>query len=213
MEKPDSNTLKLFHTIVMVNYNLYEDTPVDNEKLVQEYLKKEILIEEQLQQYYSSLFVSIINKNRPFDYSKQSWDLDKLGLKKDTEKATFFLVFIDKICSQISLYRKAYDGPNWKGIREYSQLLPKINNKDYYEYDTFNFSDFKMNIYKKNRYFKEYYLLRFTEVIIGHILMMENENYSYNKINNFLLSTFISKEENSEYCVRMDVVNSYLEKK
>jgi len=213
LKKPDSITLKLFHTIIMVNYNMYESKPDDNEAVAKKYLKKDIIQNEQIQQYYGSLFVSVINKNRPFDYSKQDWNLDQLGFENDKEKAVFFLVFMDKLGSQIYNYHTAMRGPNWDGIEKYVQLLPTINGKNYYEYDAFYFKDFKMTIYKQNRYFKEYYLPKFYDILVGHILMMEQKNFDKKEINKFLLTSILSQGQYFEYCNRMDVINSYMTKK
>lgn len=213
LARPDSSTLKIFHTIIMVNYNMYESDPMDNEKVVEKYLKKDISVYEQIQQYYGSLFVSVINKNRPFDYSNLNWDLTELGLKDDKEQAVFFLVFMDKLGSQISSFHGAMRGPNWDGIEKYVQLLPKINGKNYYEFDAFYFKDFKMTIYKKNRYFKEYYIPKFYDILVAHILMMEQKEFDRTEITNFLLTSILSQKQYYEYCNRMDVINGYLKEK
>lgn len=210
LSRPDLTTLKLFHTIIMVNYNMYEKYPENNEKVAAYYLKKDITIYEQIQQYYSSIFTSVINKNRPFDYSSQNWSLDSLGFKDDKEKAVFFLVFIDRLGSQISFYLKAMRGPNWDGIEKYIKLLPKINSKHYYEFDTFYFKDFKMMIYKKERKFKEYYLPIFYDVLIAHLSMMEQKNFDQKDITKFLLTSILSTKQYYDYCNNMGFINSYL---
>jgi hypothetical protein len=213
LTRPDSVTLKLFHTIIMVNYNMYESNPDDNERVAEKFLKKEITVYEQIQQYYGSLFTSVINKNRPFDYSNQNWDLDSLGLKDDKEKAVFFLIFIDELGSQISFFHGAMRGPNWDGIEKYVKLLPKINGKNYYEFDAFYFKDFEMMIYKKDRKFKEYYLPKFYDVLVGHILMMEEKKFDRQDITKFLLTSILSQKQYYDYCNKMEVINSYLTKK
>ncbi len=213
LKKQDSITLKLFHTIIMVNYNMYESRPDDNEAVARKYLKKDIVVNEQIQQYYGSLFSSVINKNRPFDYSGQDWNLNQLGFDNDKEKAVFFLIFMDKLGSQIFHFHKAMRGPNWDGIEKYVQLLPTINGKNYYEYDAFYFKDFKMNIYKKSRYFKEYYMPIFYDILVGHISMMEQKDFDRKEINKFLLTSILSQDQYFEYCNRMDVINSYMKKK
>lgn len=213
LSRPDSATLKIFHTIIMVNYNMYESNPDDNEKVAEKFLKKNITVYEQIQQYYGSLFISVINKNRPFDYSNQNWDLDSLGFKDDKEKAVFFLVFMDKLGSQISSFHGAMRGPNWDGIEKYVKLLPKINNKNYYEFDAFYFKDFEMMIYKKERNFKEYYLPKFYDILVGHILMMEQKKFERQEITKFLLTSILSQKQYYDYCNKMDVINSYMTEK
>lgn len=209
LSRPDSVTLKIIHTIIMVNYNMYESNPNDNEKVARKFLKKKITVYEQIQQYYGSLFISVINKNRPFDYSNQNWNLDTLGFKDDKEKAVFFLVFIDKLGSQISSFHGAMRGPNWDGIEKYVEILPKINNKNYYEFDAFYFKDFEMMIYKKDRMFKKYYLPKYYDVLIGHILMMEQKSFDRRDITKFLLTSILSQKQYYDYCNKMDVINNY----
>lgn len=211
LSRPDSFTLKLFHTIIMVNYNMFEKEPQENHKVVQDYLKKDISIYELIQKYYGSLFTSVINKNRPFDYSNKNWDLNQLGLKDEKEKAIFFFVFMDKLGSQISLYMNAYNGPNWDGIERYAKLLPKVNGKYYYKFNNFDFEDFKMTIYKEFQLTKEYYLPRYYEILLGNILMMKYKNASQTQINNFISSSILSKKKYFEYCNNLDFLIQFLE--
>ena len=175
LHKPDSSTLKIFHTMIMVNYNSYEQSPQNNNKVVKKFLDKKISDYEQIMQYYNSLFTSVINKNRPFDYSETNWDLEELGLKNEKEKAIFFFVFIDKIGYQIALYHQAYKGANWNKIEQYVDLLPMINGKPYYFSSGFGFEDFKMTIYKKEQGLKEYYLPLYYEVLDGHYSMLKTK--------------------------------------
>jgi hypothetical protein len=142
----------------------------------------------------------------------QNWDLDSLGFKDDKEKSVFFLVFIDKLGSQISSFHGAMRGPNWGGIEKYAKLLPKINSKNFYEFDAFYFKDFKMMIYKKDRNFKEYYLPKFYDVLVGHILMMEQKNFDRQDITKFLLTSILSQKQYYDYCNKIDVIDSYLTK-
>ncbi|MBK9275835.1 MAG: hypothetical protein IPM49_15040 [Flavobacteriales bacterium] len=210
---PDSATLKIFHTIIRVNYNMYEANPEDNTIVAQTYLKKDVSRHEQISAYYSSLFVSVINKNRPFNYSKRNWDLDALGFKDEKEKAVFFLVFVDELGSQLSSYLKAMRGPNWNGIEEYAPLLPLINGKPYYQFDEFYFKDFEMNIYKKDRNFMEYYMPIFYDMLVAHLLMLEQKNKPTAEIHDLLLTSILSKEQYYKYCKRMDVISSHFIKR
>lgn len=210
---PDSATLKIFHTIIRVNYNMYEADPEDNTAVAEAYLSRDVSRHEQISAYYSSLFVSVINKNRPFDYSQRNWALDSLGFKDEKEKSVFFLVFIDKLGSQLSSYLKAMRGPNWTGIEDYAPLLPLINGKPYYQFDEFYFKDFEMNIYKQDRNFKEYYLPIFYDVLVAHLLMLEQKQRPTTEINDLLLTSILSKEQYYKYCRRMDVITSHFTKR
>lgn len=213
LKRPDSASLKLFHTIVMVNYNLYEETPKNSYEIAKKYLEKQVSVYEQIQQYYGSLFISVINKNRPFDYSNRNWNLNELGFIDDKEKAVFFLVFIDKLGSQISSYLNAMRGPNWDGIESYSKLLPQINEKPYYHYSDFFFNDFQMMIYKKTRFFKEYYLQKYYEVLMGHLLMLNEKSYPGEKIQELLLTSILHEKQYYQYCNHLDILNSFLIKR
>ena len=70
-----------------------------------------------------------------------------------------------------------------------------------------------MNIYKKNRYFKEYYIPKFYDILVAHILMMEEKEFDRGEITKFLLTSILSQKQYYEYCNRMDVVNGYLKEK
>ena len=210
---PDSTTLKIFHTIIRVNFNMYETDPKENADVAESYLKKRVSRCEQIQEYYSSLFISVVNKDRPFDYSKRNWDLDSLGFRDEKEKSVFFLVFIDELGSQLSSYLNASRGPNWNGIEEYAPLLPMFNGKPYFQFDEFYFKDFKMNIYKEDRYFKEYYMPLFYDALVAHLLMLEQKKRSNTEINNLLLTSILSKKQYYSYCKRMDVIEGHFTKR
>lgn len=200
LSRPDSLTLKLFHTIIMVNYNMYDSNSIDNSSVVEKYQNSEILQYEQLKQYYGSLFTSIINKNRPFDYSQLNWDLRELSLLSKEEQATFFLTFIDKLGSQAWDYLNAIQGPNWDGIEKYITILPQINGKPYYEFSGFDFKDFKMKIYKEDRFFKKFYLPKLYEVLVSHALMMIKKGYGVEEVDHLYSNSILSNEEYYSYC-------------
>lgn len=210
LSRPDSATLKLFHTIIMVNYNMYETNALDNEQIVQSYLEKEVIVYEQIQQYYASLFISINNKNRPFDYSDLNWKLSELGLKNEQEEAVFFLVFMDKLGSQISRFHKAIRGPNWEGIESYITSLPRINGKEYYEFDSFNFEDFEMSIYKKVRFVKDYYLPKYYDILFAHLRMMEQRNFNQTIITRLIQNSILSQKQYYQYCHQQEELNEHL---
>lgn len=213
LTKPDSISLKLFHTIIMVNYNMFSPTPEENGKVVYRYLNEDVGIFEQIDQYYSSLFTSVVNKNRPFDYSKEDWNLDRFQLKNEQEKAIFFMTFVDHVASQISSYYNAMKGPNWDGIEKYVVLLPKINGKDYYSYDEFYFKEFKMEFYRKNRKFKDYFIPKFYDVLIGHFLMMKQKGFSNEETTKFLLTSILSQQQYYDYCKDLGTIKKYLVEK
>lgn len=197
LTKPDSTTLKLFHTMILVNYG---SNTSDDKIIANRYLNSEISQYEQLQVYYRSLFTSIINKNKGFDYSNKNWNLEALGLIDRKEKAVFYLVFIDKLGSQIIHYLNAHKGPNWIGINKYVSLLPKIDGKNYYEYQNFLFDDFKISIYKKTREFKKYYLSKLYDILVGHALMLEENKAEVKNIQSYFSNSLLSKKEYYKYC-------------
>lgn len=92
---PDEQTLKYLYTIRLVNWNLREDNPTDNNELINELMKKEVTRYELIDSYYDMLFSGVGNKNQPFDLSVTNFEMSGYGLKDDTEKAIFFFKAMD----------------------------------------------------------------------------------------------------------------------
>ena len=198
--KPDSLTLRCFHVIVLSNYNMFKPDAVEDNKYARQLLKKKYNINESIRFYYSTLFTSIGNKNKPFDYSKIDIKLDSLNLTNETQKGIFFLELSKSLGFQAISYVKYAKEPRYQTSYDYFQLLPKINSLPYYKYTYFGFEDVKMMLNRKKQSFKKYYLESYYELLLTHYFCMKNLDKSSEEVNDLLLSSLLRERRYYDYC-------------
>jgi len=174
INRPDDKLLKNFFVIKELNLFLWQSEEPMNDELVLNYLEKDYLIQECLIEYYHSIFISITNKNRPWNYRNLNFDINNMKFKNRTEQEIFFIIFGIELSDQILSYYQAQNGINYNAIREYVKKLPTVNDKEYFEYKKLRFRDFKINVEKKNILFSEYYLPMFIDNLIAHVLMLKH---------------------------------------
>jgi hypothetical protein len=190
---PDNNTLKFIYIVRLVNYNLRNENPTDNNKLIDSVKSVDIAKGELVDAYYSMLFASVGNKIKPFDYTKIDFDLKDYNLSDDMEKGIFFLECIDycgkEIWGYINIVKPANTSKAYDAIRKF----PKFNGVPYFQFQEFNYPDFEMVIVKGKgkQSYKSYYLDKYYEVLLSHLLCLRKENAPEKDINDLLLGSIL----------------------
>ena len=152
---------------------------------------------ELVDNYYGMLFTSVGNKNQPFNFSKVDFKLKDYNFKDDTEKGIFFLRCMRDCNAAIWGYMNIVKPPNtqeaFKNIKKY----PKFNGQAYYQYTDFYFTDFEMNIVKDKgiQGYKSYYLDKYYETLLSHLICLNKEGGSEKEKNDLLLGSIL-KERN-----------------
>ena len=221
--RPDSITLKYFHTIIMINFNMFDKKPKDNKQIAMKYLNKDVSVYEQIMHYYSSIFTSITNKHTEIirtdsgmvinksldDLSHINWYLDDFGFKDETEEAIFFLVFIKFKERNIV---PSITEPKYEFIYESINKLPKINSKPYYYYQNFFFKDVKMNINKRKQSFKKYYLKIYYNLLLTHYFALVSLKKPQSEVYELLLSSILKDRNYYKYCDNKDILKDIFKK-
>ncbi|MGC4035652.1 MAG: hypothetical protein QM764_06795 [Chitinophagaceae bacterium] len=197
LSRPDDKALKQIFIISAVNQNLRQENQTDNNKLIDSLTTENVPDYELVDNYYGMLFTAVGNKNQPFDFSKIDFKLKDYNLKDDTEKGIFFLRCMRDCNSVIWGYMNVVKPPNTQKAYDNIKKYPKFNGQPYYQYTDFYFTDFEMTIVedKGKQSYKSYYLDKYFETLIYHLICLNKENRSEKEKNDLLLGSIL-KEKN-----------------
>jgi hypothetical protein len=215
LNRPNDKDLKYIFIVRQVNYNIRKENPEDNDVLVKELLNKEIPVNELVDAYYSIFFSSVGNKLQPFDLSNVNFEINNYHLKNDTEKGIFFLESMNLNGTTIWGYINIAKPPRYQEALNYINRYPKYNGSLYYQYLDFSFPDFKLKITseKKEESFKEYYINKFYDTLLNHLISL-NKTGADEKLKNDLILGSILKERNYfKYSKYKDILNSIFSEK
>ena len=197
LSRPDDKVLKQIYIIRAINLNQRKENKIDNNKLTDSLLNKEIPIYELVDNYYGMLFTAVGNKNQPFNLSKTDFKMKEYNFKDDTEKGIMFLRCMEycgvTIWGFMNIVKPANTSNAYKNIKKF----PKFNGQPYFQYTDFYFTDFEMNIVKDQgiQSYKSYYLNKYYETLLSHLICLNKEGGSEKDKNDLLLGSIL-KERN-----------------
>ena len=201
LARPTDEALKQVYIIRAISHNLRETNPIDNQHLIDSLLAKNIQVYELVDNYYEMLFMAIGNKNQPFNMSKADIKIRELALKDDTEKGIVFLECIALCGTTIWGYINIVKPPNTQKALEYIKKYPKINGRPYYQFNDFHFPDFEMIIVKDKgpQSYKSYYINKYFETLLSHLLCLNKEGGSEKEKNDLLLGSILREKNLYQY--------------
>lgn len=195
LSRPDDEVLKQIYIIRAVN--LREEKQIDNNRLIDSLAVKNIPTYELVDNYYGMVFTAVGNKNQPFDLSKTDFKLKEFNFKDDTENGILFLRCMDYCGKTIWGFMNIVKPPNTGKALDNIKKFPKFNGQVYYQYNEFYFTDFEMNIIKDQgiQSYKSYYLDKYYEILLTHLICLNKEGGSEKDKNDLLLGSIL-KERN-----------------
>lgn len=201
LSRPDDAALKQIFIIIAINHNVREENPKDNTKLIDSLSQATIPTYELVDNYYDALFTGVGNKNQPFDFSRTDFKIKEYKLKDDAEKGIFFLKCMDLCGTSIWGYINIAKPMNTKKAYEFIQKFPKFNGQPYYQYTDFYFPDFEMEITTDEglQSYKSYYLNKYYETLLYHLLCLNKENRSEEEKNDLLLGSILKSKNLYKY--------------
>jgi len=201
LSRPDDPVLKHIYIIRALNLNMREENQIDNNKLIDSLSKKEITPYELLDNYYDMLFAAVGNKNQPFNLSKTDFILNDYHLKDDTEKGILFLNCMELCNKTIWGYMNVVRPPNTGEAYANIRKFPKFNGQPYYQYSEFQFPDFQMNIEEDKglQSYKSYYLDKYYETLVFHLICLNKENRPEKEVNDLLLGSILKDRNLYKY--------------
>ena len=201
LTRPDDQSLRLIYIIRAINLNLREENAIDNNNLIDSLTRKEIPSYELVDNYYGMLFTAVGNKNQPFDFSKVDLKLKDYSLKDDTEKGILFLRCLDYCGKTIWGYINVAKPANTQKAYDYIKKYPKVNGRPYYQYTDFYFTDFDMNIIKDKgiQSYKSYYLDKYYEILLSHLIVLNKEGGTEKDKDDLLLGSILKDKNLYKY--------------
>lgn len=198
---PDDQTLKLIYIIRSINHNIRQENQVDNNKLIDSLKNSSIPKNELVDGYYSMLFASVGNKVKPFNFSKIDFKLNDYNLENDTEKGIFFLECMDYCGKTIWGYMNVVKPPNTEKAYDFIKKYPKFNGLKYYQFTDLNFPDFEMKIVEDKglQSYKGYYIDKYYETLLSHLICLNKEGGSEKEKNDLLLGSILKDRKLYKY--------------
>lgn len=210
LSRPDDKVLKQIYIIRAINLNLREENHVDNNKLIDSLSNKDIPVYELIDNYYGMVFTAVGNKNQPFNLSRVDLKLKDYNLKDDTEIGVFVLRAFDYCGKTIWGFMNIAKPANTQKAHQYIKKFPKINGRPYYQYTDFYFTDFKMKIFKDEgiQSYKSYYLDKFYETLLSHLICLNKEGGSEKEKNDLLLGSILKERNLYKYTKRKETLEN-----
>ncbi len=197
LSRPESSVLKQIFIIRAINLNLREENQIDNNKLIDSLSSTEIPTYELIDNYYGMLFTAVGNKNQPFDFSKNDFKMKDYNFKDDTEKGIMFLRCMEYCGKTVWGYMNVVKPANTNKAYENIRNFPKFNGQPYYQYSDLYFNDFEMKIVEDKgiQSYKSYYIDKYYEALLSHLICLNKEGGSEKEKNDLLLGSIL-KERN-----------------
>jgi len=215
LSRPDDRTLKQIYIIRAINHNMREENQVDNNYLIDSLVTKDIPVYELVDCYYGMLFTAVGNKNQPFDFSKVDFKLKDYKFKDETEKGIFVFRCMRDCNTSIWGYMNIAKPMNTKKALEFIKKFPKFNGRPYYQYNDFYFTDFEMVIIKDNgiQSYKSYYLDKFFETLLYHLICLNKENGTEKEKQDLLLGSILKEKNLYKYSKHKETLESLFEER
>jgi len=200
--KPDSLTIRYLHVIRGLTWNMfnkeYHNTNL-KEFGIDSLMNQKVDYKEQFANYYSMMWTSVLNKNRPFDMSSVNFSLDNYNFNYD-EKAIFFLESMETLGTLISGYFHV-DPPNIERANEFVSKYPSFNNKEHYNFDQIEFEDFDFTYSSKKPKgsYKEYQLNKYLNTILSHAICLSEDPENENEVKNIIQNSIMADKRNWKY--------------
>jgi len=202
LRKPDSTAIRNLHLIRGLTWNMFNKENFDLETNLyglDSLLKDDVEYKEQFANYYSMMWTSVLNKNKPFDMSNVDFDLNNLGFDKN-EKAIFFLESMETLGTLIAGYFYI-DPPNVTKAMEFISKFPTFNSEKHYEFKELDFEDFDFTYSSRDPKgsYKRYLLNKYLNTLLSHALCLAEMPYSKNELNHIIHNSIMADKTNWEY--------------
>lgn len=153
--RPNDDELMLWYVIREIHYNRTnkDKAPRPDSLVASEVLSMNIDSRWLIDNYYYRIQSGLGMLFNEADLSDFNFDMDKLGLRGETEKAIFFLNMMEilvggrlMVLNQLKKYDLAIS---------FCEKLPTFNGKPYYYYKNFDYEDFEWIGYDKKESYNE----------------------------------------------------------
>lgn len=210
LSRPEDNVLKQIYIIREINSHLKDENHVNNDQLIDSLLKEDIPTYELVHNYYNMLFISIGNKNQPFNMSKIDFKMNEYNFKDDTEKGIMFLQCMKYCGTTIWGFMNIPKPANTSKALANIKKFPKFNGQVYYQFTDLYFPDFEMVIIDDNgvQSYKSYFINKYFETLLNHLICLNKENKSEKDKNDLLLGSILREQKLYKYTKYKETLES-----
>ncbi|MBK9163757.1 MAG: hypothetical protein IPM21_07580 [Acidobacteria bacterium] len=168
LKRPSDDDLYLWYVIREIHYNRTHESkkPRAGDEVAKETLAKKIDTRWLLDNYYYRIRGGIASHFNDADLSKLDLKIDELGFNDKTERAIFYLNFMEAIGGGRFMVLLATK--NFQRILDFTKRFPKFNGKEYYTFNNFDFDDFEWIGYEKVESYNSRHLERLYVTLIAH---------------------------------------------
>ncbi len=170
---PDTFSLKINYICHRLRQNPGMKVVYENNALIDSLLSADILYYTLVDNYYYTLFSSVIEKNRPFT-QPINIQLAKLELPDSICEAILHLKCMTFFGKFIRGYIYMVSPPKYQDALVEIGNFPTFENKQYYEFINFDFDDFQIEVYNDSglRSYKKFYLGKLYDTLYGHFISL-----------------------------------------
>ena len=190
---PDSTTLRIIFIVDALHQNPHKKKSMEPLHIVDSLKTCKIPYHELVDQYYSTLFTSAGNKNKPFNLTKVNFKMKKYNLTSDKLKGIFYLRCMSFCGSQIFGYMNIVNPPNTSKALNYINKFPTFDDLKYYQYTDLYFKDFEMEIFndKGVQSYKDYFIDELYSTLLNHLICLNKEKKDSEAILDLLLGSIL----------------------
>lgn len=190
---PDTTTLRIVFMIDALHQNPHKKKQVEPNKLLDSIKTLDVPFHELVDEYYSTLFTSVGNKNKPFNLSKVNFKMNEYNLTSDRLKGIFYLRCMDLCGTQIFGFMNIPNPPNTSKAFKYIKKFPSFNGLKYYQYTDLYFEDFEMEIFndKGLQSYKDQFIDALYSTLLNHLICLDKEGKGEKEIRELLLGSIL----------------------
>lgn len=209
LNRPSHENLVYWYIVREFHYNnSAPDSLKKSQDEIMEWILKDTIDERWLlSNYYYRISGRLMFLFNKADLSKYNFEIDKLGFFNETEKAIFFLYFINSFGKRLTVMNFTGKGDKKSVI----DRLPKINGKEYFYYTDFNYPDFTWIGYQKVESFNERHIGNLYEMLVIHLNLLFENNLKSEAIRLFQ-NSILSIPEYYKYSGLEDQLNELYRK-
>jgi hypothetical protein len=214
LELPDTTTLRVLYIVDALHQNPHLKNPLEPKDLVDSLWAKSIPYHELVDEYYSLVFTSVGNKNKPFNMSKVNFDLEAYGLNSPILKGIFYLRCMNVCGKEIFGYMNIVRPPNTEKALSYIENFPKFNDLLYYQFTDLTFKDFEMEIFndKGQESYKDHFMNELYSTLVNHLICLTSEGRSEEEVRGLLLGSILKDSMYYKHTEYKDFLESIFEK-
>lgn len=150
--------------------------------------------QELIRNYYTMLFASVGNKNKPFDLSRLDLRLNELGLANDAERAVVFLECMDLCRSVIWGFMNIVKPANTSKAKAHIAKFPRVNGEEYYRFGDLIFDDFTFVYDDSLQSYKNVMIHEYMDLLLMHLLVLDGEKAREEDVRDLLLGSALRNE-------------------